>query len=173
MEKEKNKVYLTDMKRGNEDYWKKLRWIGISLIITPLILFFIGYILENGNFNPIVENFEKGMARILQYVLFGFGVVIFFFCDGISDFFSKKLFVSVKGKFEEEEIKKNLLGYTSYTFVMMSIINMISIFGFIGFLICGNLTWLFVFVLLNFSIQFKYRPSPSRLQFLLSQSARK
>jgi len=173
MEKEKNKVYLVDMKRGNESFWKKMRWLGISFIFFPIILFLIGYLLEKGGFNHIVENFEEGLGRVVQYVLFGFGVAIFFFCDGISDFFSKRFFVSVKEKFNEEEIKKNLLGYVSYTVVMMTILDMIGIFGFIGFLICGNLTWLFVFVLLNFSIQFKYLPSPFRLQFLISQSERK
>ncbi len=169
MVKEKNENILMDVKRGNESYWKKIRWLGIFLIISPIIFFLIGYILKNGGFNTIVEDFEEGMARIIQYVLFGFGVAIFFFCDGISDFLAKKFFIPTKEKFNEEEIKKNLLGYVSYTVVIMTILDMIGIFGFFGFLICGNLTWLFVFVLLNFFMQFKYLPSPSRFQNLISQ----
>ncbi len=131
-------------------------------MVFPLIILITSILLAEKGLPALIENYEQGMARIIQYILFAIGVLIFFFCDGISDFFTHRLFAS--GKQREQE---NLSSYFAYVFIIMWMLNMISVTGFMGFLICRNLTWLTVFVILNLSLQMKYFPSEGRFKKLL------
>ena len=152
------------------NYWLQIRLVGFALLIEPLILFGLGYVLLQNGFQAAVPNYDEGAARYAQYALFAFGVAIFFFCDGISSFLARKLLSASQSAPRPGEFRpENLVGYMSYTFVMMSLLNLISLTGFIGFLICANLTWLGLFALLDIGIKFKYYPSPRRLAHLTAQ----
>jgi hypothetical protein len=150
------------MENSNDGYWGKIKNLGIFSMGFPLIILIAGILLAKKGLPALVENYEQGMIRIIQYILFAIGVLIFFFCDGISDFFAHRLFAA--GKQREQE---NLSSYFAYVFIIMWMLNMISVAGFIGFLICRNLTWLTVFVILTLSIQMKYFPSEGRFKRLL------
>lgn len=152
----------------NKAYWVRVRAVGFSLLISPVILFVVGYLLHRSGFRPLVQNYEEGIARMVQYVLFGIGVGIFLFCDGVSNFLAQRLFASQGFSGSKEGSKDNLAGYLTYVVVMMSLLNVIGIMGFLGFLICANIAWLTVFVLLDISIEFKYFPSAARFHHLLS-----
>jgi len=143
-------------------YWSKIRRLGIFSAAFPLIIFVVAVTLYRKGMPPLIVDYSEGMARILQYLLFGIGVAIFFFCDAISDFFANRLFVK-----DRQREKENLSSYFAYTFITLWLLNMISTLGFVGFLICGNLTWLTVFVILNFSLQTRYFPSEGRFNKLV------
>jgi len=134
--------------------WKKIKVSGIISFIFPLLLLISGIVLSRNNFTGMVENYEEGAARFVQYILFSIGAGIFFFCDGISDFFLKR--------FLKKGNKETL--YLSYVLSSLWLLNIISITGFLGFLICGNFSWLTVFVILNISMGIKYLPSHKRMQ---------
>jgi len=150
------------MENFNDRYWDKIRNLGIFSMAFPLIILIASILLLKKGLPELVDNYEQGMARIAQYILFAIGVLIFFFCDGISDFFAQRLFAA--GKQREQE---NLSSYFAYVFIIMWMLNIISLSGFMGFLICRNLTWLTVFVILNLSLQMKYFPSSRRFEKLL------
>ena len=139
--------------------WRKIKVSGIFSFIFPLFLFILGMVLSKNGFTGTVKNYEEGMARTVQYILFGIGTGIFFFCDGISDFFSRR--------FLKKSNKEAFSIYLLYVLSTLWLLNIISITGFLGFLICGNLSWLTVFVILNISIGIKYLPSHKRMQKLL------
>ncbi|HPP30311.1 MAG TPA: hypothetical protein PLE69_05250 [bacterium] len=141
--------------------WKKIRIFGILSFIFPLLLLITGIILSNKGFTGMVENYEEGAARFIQYIIFAAGAGIFFFCDGISDSLSRSFFAKPK--------KDRVYSYFLYALSTLWLLNIISITGFIGFLICGNLTWLAVFVILNLSIGIRYLPSHKRMQKLLGE----
>ena len=144
--------------------------MGVFQMCFPVVLFLIGYFMSKSGFHGKVSNYDEGLARIIQYIFFFLGVGIFFVCDGISTFISRRL-IPYRGSElnEESKVEENFKGYSTYVVVMMEMLNLITIFGFLGFLICGNLTWLGVFALLNISMLFKYFPSPSRFSFILTQ----
>jgi len=148
--------------------FKILRYISIGSVLFPCILLMIAYYMKQHGFKYLVPDYEKGSARILQYILFFIGVAIFFFCDGISDFFANRLFI--KGKKQDKEIEKeNISSYFIYTLIMLWLLNLITITGFIGFLICGNISWLSVFLLLNVSMFYKYFPSQRKYKNLIGK----
>jgi len=148
--------------------FKILRYISIGSVLFPCILLMIAYYMKQQGFKYLVPDYEKGSARILQYILFFIGVAIFFFCDGISDFFANRLFI--KGKKQDKEIEKeNISSYFIYTLIMLWLLNFITITGFIGFLICGNISWLSVFLLLNVSMFYKYFPSQRKYKNLIGK----
>ncbi len=140
----------------------RIKKLGVLSIAFPLIILAAGIILSEKGLTALVEDYDRGMARIVQYLLFGIGIIIFFFCDGISDFFTQRLFVRDRRRDDE-----NFSSYFAYTFIVLWLLNMISVMGFFGFLICGNLTWLTVFVLLNLSLQIRYFPSQGKFKKLL------
>jgi len=139
-----------------------IKKLGVLSIAFPLIMLAAGIILSKRGLTALVEDYDQGIARIVQYILFGIGMVIFFFCDGISDFFTQRLFVRDRGRDGE-----NFSSYFAYTFIVLWLLNMISVMGFFGFLISGNLTWLTVFVLLNLSLQIRYFPSHGKFNKLI------
>ena len=137
-------------KKENYNRFKKLRYISVGTIIFPFILSIVAYCMKQEGFKYLVPDYEKGSARILQYILFFIGVAIFFFCDGISDFIANRLFI--KNEKQDKEVEKeNISSYFTYTLVMLWLLNLITITGFIGFLICGNITWLFVFLPVSYT----------------------
>ncbi|MBN1445042.1 MAG: hypothetical protein JW957_02915 [Candidatus Omnitrophica bacterium] len=150
------------MKNTNSFSFDRIKKLGVFSTAFPFIILAAGILVSRKGMPALVDDYDQGIARILQYVLFGIGVVIFFFCDGISDFFTQRLFVR-DGQRNEE----NLSSYFAYTFIMLWLLNTISVMGFFGFLICGNLTWLTVFVLLNLSLQIRYFPSQGKFNRLL------
>ena len=146
------------MEKKENNRFKILRYISTEAVIFPFILLIIAYYMKRNGFKYLIPDYEKGSARILQYILFFIGVAIFFFCDGISDFIANRLFI--KNEKQDKEIEKeNISSYFTYTLVMLWLLNLITITGFIGFLICGNISWLSVFLLLNISMVYKYFPS--------------
>lgn len=149
------------MENSNDKYWNRLKQLGVFSTVFPLMILFMSVLLSSKGLTGLVEDYEQGMARIVQYILFAIGVAIFFFCDGISDFFAHRLFVSDKHREQE-----NLSSYFAYVFIILWLLNMISVMGFIGFLISGNFMWLTVFVILTLSLQMKYFPSQGRFKKL-------
>jgi len=150
------------MNNSDEKHWSRIRQLGIFSMVFPFVIFFVSVMLSSRGLTGLVKNYEEGTARIVQYILFALGVVIFFFCDGISDFFAHRLFVS-----DKEREKENLSSYFAYIFIILWLLNMISVTGFAGFLICGNITWLTVFVILTLSLQMRYFPSSKRFEKLV------
>jgi len=150
------------MEDKNSLSFGRIKKLGILSIAFTLIILVTGIILSKKGLPALVEDYDQGIARIVQYILFGIGIVIFFFCDGISDFFTQRLFV-----WDERRERENFSSYFAYTFIVLWLLNMISVMGFFGFLICGNLTWLTVFVLLNLSLQIRYFPSQGKFDRLL------
>lgn len=142
--------------------WKNIKISGTVSFIFPLLLMIIGIILSKNGFTGTVKNYEEGAARFFQYTLFAIGAGIFFFCDGISDFFYKRLF--------SKDNKDKTFLYLLYVLFTMGLLEIISITGFIGFLICGNISWLTVFVILNLSIGIKYFPSRKKMQRLIEKT---
>lgn len=152
------------MENTDGKYWEKIKRFAFLSGAFPLLALIAAILLQRSGFEHMVESYDEGMARVIQYVLFFMGVLAFFFCEGISDFLIDKLFVKDDKKMHDE----NLSSYFAYTFLMLWILNMISVSGFFGFLISGNITWLAVFVILNISLQFKYFPSKARFNHLLA-----
>ncbi|HNS33446.1 MAG TPA: hypothetical protein PKN36_10835 [bacterium] len=148
---------------GSEKYWDKIKKFGFFSMIFPVVLLIAGTILERKGFKGMVENYDTGMARIVQYIFFGIGVFIFFFCDAIADFFANKLFV----KNDDTRLQENLSSYFAYIFIVLWLLNMISVFGFIGYIMCSNIIWLALFIILNFVLQTRYFPSESRFKKLI------
>ncbi|MCM8761742.1 MAG: hypothetical protein NC905_07710 [Candidatus Omnitrophica bacterium] len=142
--------------------WKNIKISGTISFMFPLLLMIIGIVLSRNGFTGLVKNYEEGAVRFVQYILFAIGAGIFFFCDGISDFFYKR--VSLK------DIKDKTFLYLIYILFIMGLLDIISITGFIGFLICGNISWLAVFVILNLSIGIKYFPSRKKMQRLIEKA---
>ena len=155
-------------KEKYREYCFQIKLIGLFQFFFPIILFLIGYFMKRCGFHGKVLDYDKGIARIIQYIFFFLGVGILFFCDNISHFISNKLIPYKNIELDEEaKIEENLKGYSTYVLVMMGTLNLVTVFGFLGFLICGNFTWLTVFAILNILALFKYFPSYSRFSFLL------
>jgi len=146
---------------NNSCVWKKVRITGVLSYLFPLILLVIGIILAKQGFAGMVKNYEEGTARFVQYLLFAIGIVIFFFSDSVSDFLQKRIFV------KDSENKPQF--YMSYILLSLWLLNIIAITGFIGFLICGNIYWLSVFVILNLAIGIKYIPSQKKMVKLITK----
>ncbi len=156
------------MEKKENNRFKILRYISTEAVIFPFILLIIAYYMKRNGFKYLISDYEKGSARILQYILFFIGVAIFFFCDGISDFIANRLFI--KNEKQDKEIEKeNISSYFTYTLVMLWLLDLITITGFIGFLICGNISWLSVFLLLNISMVYKYFPSQRKYKNLIER----
>ena len=167
---ENNNTIQIQEKDSEKKYWVNMKTIGIIFLLSPVLLFLIAYILSEKNFAPQVADYEEGLARIIQYILFALGAAVFFFCDAISDFLQKRFFIPREIKsYDSTHAKENLSAYFAYTLVMMGIVDTIGIYGFAGFLICSNLTWLGIFALLNIALQFKYYPSESRFNSMISE----
>lgn len=137
---------------------RKIKIISISFFLHPLLLILIGKIIVlNGFFSNFAISYEENeKIKILLNALYFLGLGVFFFCGGFSDFISKKLFVNKKNDLEKSQ------AYFSYTILMLSFLNTISTFGFIGFLICRNFAWLGTFSLINFLSLFSYFPTYKR-----------
>jgi len=135
---------------------RNLKLYIIPFFLFPLIFVLIGKLLVLKNFLPLVENYEEERMKIIQSFLYFLGLGIFFFCNAFSDFISKKIFPNRK------DIKEKIYSFSFYTFIMLSFLNLISICGFIGFLICGNFTWLATFSIINFLSLFSYFPTEKR-----------
>lgn len=149
---------------NTDKFWVKIKYISSLFMLLPIILVLVGIFLQNKGFTGIIKSYDVGMARIVQYILFGIGVIIFFFCDNISEFFSNKLFV----KDDDSRLEENMSSYFAYIFIIMWLLNLISIFGFIGYLMCSNITWLILFAALNFFLQIRFRPSEKKFKKLIS-----
>lgn len=147
MEKNNEKIVLKNIKR-----------MAMFFFLSPIILTIIGKLLVKNNFLPIVQNYEEEKIKIVQSVLYFLGLGVFFFCNGFSDFISKKLF------YNKKELYEKLNAYYLYTIIMLSFLNLISITGFLGFLICGNFAWLATFSLINFLSLFSYFPTEKRFK---------
>jgi len=152
-------------KRENNEF-RNLKYVFFESVIFPFILLIIALYLKKNGFKHFVSDYEVGIARIVQYILFFLGLFIFFFCEGISDFIVKKIFI-------KENEQKNISSYYAYTIIMLWTLNLITIVGFLGFLICGNITWLSVFLILNISMVYKYFPSKKHLENLISKLEKK
>jgi len=144
--------------RKEEKSLKDLNLYIVPFFLFPLLLILIGKILISKNFVPLVENYEEERMKIIQAFLYFLGLGIFFFCNGFSDFISKKLFLNKK------EMSEKINSYYSYTFIMLTFLNLISICGFVGFLICGNFAWLATFSIINFLTLFSYFPTQKRFK---------
>jgi len=155
-------------KKENSSRFKILKYVSAGAVIFPVVLLVIAYYMKQHGFKYLIPDYEKGNARILQYILFFIGVAIFFFCDGISDFVANRLFIKNEKQNKEVE-KENTSSYFIYTLVMLWFLNLITITGFIGFLICGNISWLSVFLLLNISMAYKYFPSQRKYKSLIEK----
>lgn len=142
--------------------WRNIKISGLVSFMFPVLLMIVGTLMSNNGFTGTVKNYEEGLARFVQYGLFAIGAGIFFFCDGISDFFARRFFA--------KRNKENFTYYGSYTLLILWLLNIISITGFIGFLICGNISWLAVFVILNLSIGVRYLPSRKRMKKLIEKA---
>jgi len=137
---------------------RNLKFRIVPLLLFPLFLILIGKILILKNFSSLVENYEEERMKIVQSFFYFLGLAIFFFCNGFSDFVSKKLFLNKKN------IDEKINSYYNYTFIMLSFLNLISVSGFIGFLICGNFAWLTTFSIINFLSLFSYFPTEKRFK---------
>ncbi len=137
---------------------KNIKLKTILFFLFPIFLVFIGKILILNGFSHLVSNYEDEKIKIIQSFLYFLGLGIFFFCGGFSDFISKRLFFNKRN--ENEKIK----AYCVYTLAMFFFLNLISICGFIGFLICGNFAWLVTFSIINFLSLFSYFPTEKRFK---------
>lgn len=143
---------------------KNLRVKIIPFFLSPIILVIVGRFLTLKNYVPLVKDYETEKFKFLMSSLYFVGLGIFFFCNGFSDFISKKLFLN------KNELNEKIKAYYTYTIIMLSFLNLISITGFLGFLICGNFAWLSTFSIINFLSLFSYLPTEKRfnkkLEFL-------
>ncbi|MCM8768970.1 MAG: hypothetical protein NC911_04740 [Candidatus Omnitrophica bacterium] len=145
-----------------------MRMVVALNFLPPVFLGAIGYLLKQHGWPPLVPNYEEGVTRFIQYFLFAIGVGIFFFCDGLAGFIGRRVLPkSLLGTSDSWEAGKLLRGYSRYTVMVQVMMDLISISGFLGFLICSNLTWLVVFVILQLSIQWRFWPSAKRLVHLI------
>lgn len=143
----------------------KIKLISFASLLFPAFLVIIGRVLILNNFSHLVSNYEEEKFKIIQGILYFLGLGIFFFCNGFSDFISKKI---LKRKLVDELEK--LHGYFLYTVLMLEFLNLISISGFIGFLICGNFAWLATFSIINFFTEFSYFPTWKRFLRFISKN---
>ncbi|MCX7917752.1 MAG: hypothetical protein N2589_06485 [bacterium] len=141
------------MKKENLMTIKK--W-AIILLVFPILMVLIGKILILNGFSQIVSNYENENTKLIMKFLYLLGLGIFFICGGFSDKISKKLFSSKRDLSEQKK------AYFYYIIYMFSFINIISICGFMGFLICGNFVWLATFSLINFLSLLSYFPTEKR-----------
>ena len=141
--------------------FRNLQIFSFLSILFPLILLLTAKLMQKNGFTSIVEEYEKGAARIIQYILYFLGASIMFGGDTVSDFVAKKVFKERKTK-----NKETFPLYFTYTLSMIWFTNLIGISGFIGFLICGNFSWLGLFVLINIPLQIRYIPTYARYKKL-------
>ena len=153
MKKEKKINYSEELEKHYKVIQRKLYLIWFFYLIFPICFFLVSYSLKKNSFTNLVENYEEGIFRIIQYILFFIGVGIAFFYDGITNFLWKKNF---QKDISEEKL---LIRYKFYLFYILFILDLIGLSGFIGFLICGNIMWLEIFVILNVFLVFKCFPS--------------
>ena len=162
---------LTDSRY--KQYWRRLKNISMGMMALPVLLLIVAFFLREHGFSGSVEEYDRGVATIVQYILFIIGALIFFFGDGIANFIGGRLIPYGRDELDgEEKVREDFQGYMAYTFIVMDLMNLIVILGFVGFLICGNFTWLVVFFLAGFFLLFKYIPSPGRFERLLTDEKR-
>lgn len=135
---------------------KDLKMKVSAFFIFPLIMIIFGKILIQENVVPLVKNYEDERMKIIQAFLYFLGLGVFFFCGGFSDFISKKIF------FNKNSLEEKMDGYYAYTILMFCFLELITISGFAGFLICGNFAWLGTFAIINFFSLFPYFPTEKR-----------
>ncbi|MCM8819037.1 MAG: hypothetical protein NC915_06155 [Candidatus Omnitrophica bacterium] len=128
----------------------------IPFFLFPIILVIVGKVFVFKNYVPLIKDYERENIKFLMGFLYFVGLGIFFFCNGFSDFISKKLFLN------KNQLDEKLKIYYIYTVIMLSFLNLISITGFLGFLICGNFAWLATFSIINFFSLFSYFPTEKR-----------
>jgi hypothetical protein len=134
------------------------------LLAEPVFLFAVAYVIRASGLVPLVKDFEHGVPAIIEYVVFFAGLAVFFFSDGFAHFLARKIFI----RKDKTRAEASPARYMLLLGGAMSVVNLIGFCGFVGFLICGNIVWLGLFVLLNLSLQFKYFPSSRRLELLIS-----
>ncbi|MCM8803838.1 MAG: hypothetical protein NC833_01105 [Candidatus Omnitrophica bacterium] len=133
--------------------------VGVILFfLFPIILIILGKSFILNNYVPFIKDYEKEEIKFLMNFLYFVGLGVFFFCNGFSDFISKKLFVN------KNQLDEKIKAYYIYTLIMLSFLSLISISGLIGFLICGNFAWLSTFSLINFLTLFSYFPTERRFK---------
>ncbi|MFN4226902.1 MAG: hypothetical protein ACK4F0_02015 [Candidatus Ratteibacteria bacterium] len=136
---------------------RKIKIVSVLFSLFPLLLILIGKIMVLNGFSHFVVNYEENeRVKIILNTFYLLGLGIFFFCGGFSDCISKKLFSHKKDNSEKDQ------AYFLYIILIFSFLNIISICGFIGFLICGNFAWLVTFSLINFLSLFSYFPTQKR-----------
>ncbi|MCM8771471.1 MAG: hypothetical protein NC926_10855 [Candidatus Omnitrophica bacterium] len=138
--------------------FKKIKGRAIPFFLFPILITILGKFLDLHKYVPITQNYETEILKNFMKFLYFLGLGIFFFCNGFSDYISKKIF-SKKSDYYEK-----IRGYYFYTLIMLSFINLISVSGFLGFLICGNFSWLATFSIINFLTLFSYFPSQKKFK---------
>ncbi|HDD65059.1 MAG TPA: hypothetical protein ENF61_02985, partial [Firmicutes bacterium] len=81
--------------------FRNLQIFSFLSILFPLILLLTAKLMQKNGFTSIVEEYEKGVARIIQYILYFLGASIMFGGDTVSDFVAKKIFKERKTKNKE------------------------------------------------------------------------
>jgi len=131
----------------------RLKILNLSMLIDPILLFCIAFIMKKHlAYQPSPEFYEINTTmRYVQYFLYLSGLAVFFFIDGIVSFIKKRL-----PKDEHiSPIKHNLIS--------MALLDYISVSGFVGFLISGNITWVAVFCAISFFSRFRFLPTRKNL----------
>lgn len=141
---------------------KKIIFTSIFLILVPIFFVILGKIMINFGFKHLVLNYELEFYKKIMAVLYFIGLGAFFLCSNLSEFLEKKLF---SNKRNQEELQKK---YFIYTLIMLSFLDITSLCGFIGFLICGNFSWLVTFSLVNLLSVFSYFPTTKRFHKKIS-----
>ncbi|HOK80739.1 MAG TPA: hypothetical protein PKW86_09035 [bacterium] len=126
----------------------KLKIINMFMLADPLILLFVAVFMKRSlSYQPSPEFYEINQTmRIIQYFLYLSGLAVFFFMDGIIQILRKKIFVQA----QTNPIAFNILG--------IAVVDYISIAGFLGFLISGNIAWVTTFCLISFFSRFRFLP---------------
>jgi hypothetical protein len=127
---------------------------GVFLLVDPIVYCVVAYLLkEKTGYQPATTLFEEDtLMRALQY---------FFYFSGLAFFFFSDLFVKLLARIAEKTMSSGRYkGSTAdmASLMMMAILDYIGISGFIGFLISGNLTWVYLFAALSFLAKIRYFP---------------
>ena len=131
----------------------RLKVLNIAMMADPLILLLIAYFMKSSlSYQPPAEFYEVNQTmRIVQYFLYLSGIGVFFFMDGILQLLRKKIFKQA----QTNPIAFNILG--------IAVLDYISLTGFLGFLISGNIAWVMVFCLIAFFTRFRFLPLSKNL----------
>lgn len=139
----------------NKTNQNNVKIINFLVFLSPVIFALIAiYMKKNLAYQPSPETYEINEAmRIVQYFLYLSGLAVFFFIDAIVNPIRKKF---LKQNLPTSPIVFNILG--------LCILGYISISGFLGFIISGNISWVIIFCAISFFSGIRFLPFKRQIE---------